>query len=101
VPAHLQLRVYEIQPGRLQQFADEWRDHVLPLRRQFGFQVLGAWTGEQDDTFAWLLGHDADDFARADTAYYESPERAALDPDPARLVARAVLTPLVRPLQLP
>jgi hypothetical protein len=97
----LQLRVYEIQPGRVQQFADEWREHVVPLRRRLGFDVLAAWTAEEDDTFAWLLGYEGEDFAHADDAYYASPERAALEPDPARLVTRVVATPLVRPVELP
>ena len=49
-----------------------------------GFDVLGPWVGE-DDRFVWLVGHE--DLEAADAAYYASPERAALDPDPARLLA--------------
>ena len=98
---HLQLRVYEIEPGAVQQFADEWRAYVAPLRRRLGFDVLGAWVGESDDTFAWLLGYEGEDFAGADDAYYASPERAELDPDPARLVTRIITTSLVRPVELP
>jgi hypothetical protein len=34
-----------------------------------------------------MLRHDSrESFEAADTAYYRSPERAALDPDPARLI---------------
>jgi hypothetical protein len=32
----------------------------------------------------WIIVHD--DFAGADKAYYDSPERAAMDPDPRRLI---------------
>ena len=78
-----QIRIYAIQPGALETFVEEWRAHIAPLRRTFGFEILGAWASEVDDTFVWILSHDGD-FAAADRAYYLSPERAALDPDPAR-----------------
>lgn len=80
-----ELRVYTIKPGRLDQFVEEWRAQVLPLRRRLGFDVRGAWTVPEEDLFVWLVG--ADELARRDAAYYESAERAALEPDPARLVA--------------
>ena len=76
-----QLRMYGVKSGELDDFVDEWRSTVLPLRLAQGFHVLGPWvTG--DDRFVWLVGHD--ELERADAAYYASPERAALDPDPAR-----------------
>src|ERR1051326_4586137 len=93
----VQLRVYEIEPGRARDFAGEWSAKVLPLRQVFGFAVLGAWVSDSESTFAWLLSHH-EDFEAADTAYYASPERAALDPDPARLVARIVVTTMVEPV---
>lgn len=86
----LVLRIYAIKPGELDDWLDEWREHVLPLRRRLGFEVLGAWVSEHESTFTWLLGYDGKDgIEAANTAYYESPERAALDPDPARHIAEA------------
>ena len=76
-----QLRIYRIDEGALDEWADEWRTHVAPLRERHGFRVLGPWI--EGRTFVWLLGHDGD-FAQADAAYYSSDERKALDPDPAR-----------------
>jgi hypothetical protein len=78
-----ELRMYRVAPGELETFVREWREHVRPLRASMGFDVLGPWVGE-DDRFVWLIGHD--DLEAADAAYYASPERAALDPDPARLL---------------
>jgi hypothetical protein len=87
------LRIYTIRPGAMDAWLEEWREHVLPLRRRLGFEVLGAWVGEAEsgeDTFTWLLGYDgADGIEAANAAYYASPERAALDPDPARHIAEA------------
>ena len=61
-----QLRLYRVEPGRMDDWVDEWRTHVLPPRESMGFEVLGPWA--------------------ADAAYRASPERAALQPDPARLL---------------
>jgi hypothetical protein len=80
------VRVYRINDGELDAFVDEWRRHVLPLRRRFGFTVEHAWASEEGDTFVWVVGFDGDDWEAAERAYYDSPERAALDPDPARRV---------------
>ncbi len=80
-----QVRIYRIKPEELDRFVEEWRTHVVPLRRRFGFEVIAAWASQQDDTFVWVLAHEGD-FGEADRAYYLSSERAALDPDPARLI---------------
>jgi hypothetical protein len=83
-----QLREYTIAVGRLDDFVAEWRVHVLPLRLSMGFGVLGPWVDRETDRFVWLLGFDGDGRG-ADAAYYESPERKAFDPDPARLIAES------------
>jgi len=97
---HLQLRVYEIESGRLQDFVEEWRDLIVPLRRKLGFEVTEAWASEEDDTFTWLLAYDGEHFTTADAAYYASPVRKALQPDPARLIKRIVVARLVRRIDL-
>jgi len=79
-----QLRLYRVREGEWDAWRREWRDCILPLRRALGFEVLGPWRTE-DGRFAWLIGHD--DFAAANTAYFDSPERTAMDPDPARHLA--------------
>lgn len=95
-----QVRVYTITPGELDAFVEEWRAGVVPLRRRFGFEVLHAWASLEDDTFVWVLGYEGDDWQAAERAYYDSPERRAMDPDPARRIA----TPRAfraRPVALP
>ena len=83
---HFQLREYAVEAGRLDDFVREWRDLVLPLRLAQGFSVLGPWVERDASRFVWLLGYDGD-IRAANEAYYTSPERAAMDPDPARLIA--------------
>ena len=82
-----QLRVYRIKAAGMEDWMREWRDDVRPLREHFGFSVLGAWVAVDQDTFIWILAHE--DFEAADAAYYGSPERRALDPDPARHILDA------------
>jgi len=63
----------------------EWSAHVLPLRRAFGFDVIGPWVNDDEHLFVWILGYDGEaGWADADAAYYDSAERKALAPDPAR-----------------
>lgn len=91
-----QLRDYRIIEGSLNQFVDEWRRRIAPLRRDVGFSIDGAWTVEGEDRFVWLLSFPGDwtTFDEADRGYYASPQRAKLDPDPARLIQQQALARL-------
>jgi hypothetical protein len=83
-----QLREYTIEGGRLDDFVREWRELVLPLRVTMHFNVLGPWVERGASRFVWIVGYDGD-LAAANRAYYESDERQAMQPDPARLVVDA------------
>jgi hypothetical protein len=80
-----QLRLYRVKEGELDDWIAEWRDHVLPLRRAHGFEVLGPWIVRGENRFVWIVGHE--DFEAADEAYYKSPDRRAVEPDPVRHLA--------------
>ena len=83
-----QLRDYRIADGELARFVEEWRAHLAPLRRDIGFTVPAAWIVADESRFIWLLAHDGDwtAFDEADKAYFASPGRAGISPDPARLI---------------
>ena len=81
-----QLRDYRIEPGQLERFIEAWRAGVLPVRRAFGFRVVG-WALPEESRFVWLLGYSGPgSFEEANAAYYASPARAAVQPDPAQWV---------------
>jgi len=80
-----QLREYAIEDGRLDDFVREWRELVLPLRVAMHFSVLGPWIDRDASRFVWIVGYDGD-IAEANADYYESDERRAMHPDPARFV---------------
>jgi hypothetical protein len=90
-----QLRIFEIRPGEMDAWIEEWSLHVVPLRDAAGFRTFAAWRTPDGDSFVWVLAYDGD-FEAADSAYYASAERAALQPDPARHVAAAETRMLAR-----
>ena len=53
-----------------------------------GFSVVGPWVEREASRFVWIIGYDGD-IRAANDAYYASPERAAMDPDPARLIVES------------
>ena len=82
-----QLRDYAIKPGQLDAFADLWSKNVRPLRQKKGFTVESAWKIPSEDRFVWIVSYDGPDgWEAANQAYYESPERKAMDPDPASFI---------------
>lgn len=94
----IQLREYAIKPGQLETFAKVWANGVKPLRTKMGFTVEGAWTIPAEEKFVWIVSYDGPDgWEAANTRYYGSPERKALDPDPASFIA-AQRTVLIDPV---
>ncbi len=84
-----QLRIYTLNRGALDQFVREWRDTIAPLRLLMGFRIPGAWAVKETNQFVWLLAYEGPELWEArDRAYFDSDERRAMDPDPARLIAR-------------
>lgn len=93
-----QLRDYDVKPGVFDEFVEELAATIVPLRRRFGFTVVGAWTNTERTRFVWMLARD--DFEAADREYYASPERAGLTPDITRHLSR-IDTTLLREVPLP
>ena len=80
------LRIYTIEDGRMADFLAAWTAGVVPLRRQFGFEIE-AWTVPGDQVMAWVITYVGNgSFEDAERAYYDSSERKALDPDPGQWV---------------
>ena len=84
-----EIHIYTINAESLDAFAAEWRSSIKPLRQKFGFAVEGGWKVAVTNQFVWLLSHaDAENWVTNNEAFYQSPERRALSPDPARHIAR-------------
>jgi hypothetical protein len=81
--------MYTIKPGEMAAWLEEWSGLIAPLRRHHGFEILGAWTTEPDK-FVWIIRYAGlKTWQEADGDYYSSAERTAMQPDPARHIARS------------
>ena len=91
-----ELRDYRIVEGSLDQWVDEWLRGIAPIRRELGFTIEKVWTIDDESRFVWLLSHPGgwDAFEAADRAYYDSPQRTSLDPNPARLIEEQTVSRL-------
>ena len=85
----VQLRIYTINRSALDEWAAEWKEKIKPLRLKLGFEILGAWKVEATNQFVWLLRYDGpESWDTLDKAFHQSEERRAMEPDPARNIAR-------------
>ena len=85
----VQLRVYTINRGVMDEWVEEWHEHIKPLRLKIGFEILGAWTVTETNQFLWVLSYDGpESWDSLDQAYHQSKERRAMEPDPARHITR-------------
>jgi hypothetical protein len=88
--ATVQLRRYQISPGEMDAFV-EWWPALLPVRKQYGFDVLFAYVDESTNQFVWAVSHE-DDFDAAEKVYLDSPERAAVFADVPRRVDESFIS---------
>ena len=84
-----QIRLYTINRGCLLQFVKEWAEKVLPLRTEQGFTIHSASMNHETNQFIWIISCEDEGWEEKEKAYYESANRTEMDPDPARLIARA------------
>lgn len=84
----LQMRTYTLKSGNLDAWTRIWQEQIRPVREGLGFTVPAAWTVPENDQFIWLMAYDGEDWAERDAAFHASPERRAMQPDPAELILR-------------
>ncbi|MBQ1052179.1 NIPSNAP family protein [Micromonospora sp. C51] len=83
----VQIRTYSVRQGRLDEWVRAWQTLVVPLRREFGFEVHGSWVDRERDAHIWVISYDGDQsFEDANAAYWASPQREQLGVDPAEFL---------------
>lgn len=92
MPRTTQLRTYTIRKGLLAEWVGKWRDLIVPLRLEFGFEIGGAWLDEERSQFVWLIAYEGEDsFEDANKRYWQSSARESMGLDPSEyLVDRDV-----------
>lgn len=79
-----QLRLYQLDPDRVDEFLTLWREKIMPARKAAGFKIRGAWVNREQAGFVWVISYKGKgSFDDAEKRYYDSPARAAIDPPPA------------------
>ena len=84
-----QLRIYTINKGKMDEFVKGWLAGVYPLHLEHGYKIGRAGVIQDRNEFVWEVSYDGpEDWDAKQSAYFASPERAALDPDPAQYIAK-------------
>jgi len=87
-----QLRNYIINRGEMDIFVQGWRESIVPLRLKHGFTIDGAWIVEGENRFVWMVSYEGDEsWDAVEQAYYNDPQRQALNPGPAQHIAHMEL----------
>ena len=70
----VEIRRYQIEPGRRDEFVEFFDTEVVPAMQEAGMEILGQFTSTEDDTvFYYLRAFDDEEQQRAQsTAFYES-----------------------------
>ncbi|MEU2899286.1 NIPSNAP family protein [Streptomyces sp. NPDC001273] len=83
MPRTTQLRTYTVRDGMLDEWAERWRQEIVPLRLKLGFTIGGAWVVRERNQFVWLISYDgAETFSERNAMYWSSPEREAMNLNP-------------------
>jgi len=71
----VEIRRYEIEPGRRDEFVAFFDEQVVPEMRKIGMQILGQFVSIENDTvFYYLRAFENEEQRKAQTtAFYESP----------------------------
>lgn len=84
MPMTTQLRTYTVRDGMLDEWVERWREQIVPLRLKLGFTIGGAWVERERNQFVWLISYDGSEtFQERNALYWSSPEREAMNLDPA------------------
>lgn len=78
-----QLRIYDLKPGVLEEFAAKVDEELLPIRLDHGFRREGPWLVEEAYQYVWIARYDGEGtFEEAAERYYADPRRGEMSFDP-------------------
>ena len=93
-----QLRIYDIKPGTMEEFAAQVDELLMPIRLDHGFSRSGPWIVEETYQYAWIVHYDGEgSFEEADQRYYNDPRRDTLPFKPLDYITKLdvrMLTPI-------
>ncbi len=80
MPRTVQLRRYNLKPHLVDEFLVWWPSLLVPGREAYGFRVESAYLNREAAEFTWAVSAegDAQEFARLEQAWMDSPERVVV-----------------------
>lgn len=79
-----QHRTYTIKEGLLREWVEQWQSQVAPLRREFGFEIHGAWVDHERNQFIVVLSYDGpESFRERNQQYWDSFVRLGTGGEPS------------------
>ena len=93
-----QLRIYDIKPGMMDEFAAKVDEELIPIRLDYGFTRSGPWIVEETYQYVWIVHYDGKGtFEEVDERYYADPRRGEMSFNPMDYITRVdarMLTPI-------
>ncbi|MEV4382060.1 NIPSNAP family protein [Streptosporangium sp. NPDC049644] len=87
-----QHRTYTIQEGLMEEWVEKWRSKIEPLRREFGFEIHGAWVDHERNQFIVVLSYDGPEgFRERNQQYWDSLNRLESGVEPLLYLAGRVI----------
>ena len=84
-----QLRIYDIKPGMMEEFAAKVDEELIPIRLDHGFRRSGPWIVEENYQYVWIVHYDGDEpFEEVDSRYYSDPRRGEMSFNPMDYIDR-------------
>ena len=92
------MRRYQLDPALAQEFVGFLTKKVIPTREERGFTVESIWLSYGMDELTWFVSRfgDREEFAQAEKAWEDSPERAEIFADAPAYVTAKDLRPVTR-----
>ncbi|TDS86411.1 hypothetical protein [Nesterenkonia aurantiaca] len=77
------MRRYTLDPALADEFVSFLTKRVIPAREERGFTVESIWLSDGKDELTWFVSRfgDREEFAEAERAWEDSPERAEIFTD--------------------
>ena len=73
----VEVRIYTMNPGKLDDFVEIFKNDIMPTSASFGVRIHAAWLNRADNEFVWIRSYDNDEVLEK---YMTSPERAVYSP---------------------
>lgn len=95
----VQLRIYTIKEGLMDEWLEYFQTKLAPLSNEFGISVLRGWVSRETNEFVWMRGFDGPESVEAqELAYYNSPGRRALGDEPIELYIDNIDVRVIEPV---